>query len=133
MKARDIIPGWPRGRSTTVAFENERWSWPWYSFGNMWRMRDQSYSETESRLRADYEAEVEYHRKQQEMVDVYRYYEGALWMRSVVSDEEKFRRLLMSYPFPLLQAQVDIVRKMFQNIEASTRAGLTYCGKEGAE
>jgi hypothetical protein len=64
MKARDIIPGWPRGRSTTTAFYNGVWktvdAWPyWLRFSvamiEQWKM------------------DAEYHRAQQKMVDKHLY------------------------------------------------------------
>jgi hypothetical protein len=63
MKARDIIPGWPRGRSTVNA-------WP-QDLDMLWFRRNLS-KEAVLLLKADADLTREYHEDQQLMVDGFR-------------------------------------------------------------
>jgi hypothetical protein len=61
LKARDLIPSWPRGRSTTVSWENEKYRFrndffPWGVQGT-------------DEYGRDLEADAKYHQKQQELVN----------------------------------------------------------------
>ena len=79
MKAREIIPDWPRGRSTTVSLANSRWSAPkfWIEyecrrplfrwFGDVGALIDIA---SVAKLRMeDWSAEKAYHEEQQRMVN----------------------------------------------------------------
>jgi hypothetical protein len=59
MKARDIIPGWPRGRSTS-SFEG---NWAYVNDGFFFRCSDE--------MRASLRLDAEYHRGQQAMMERY--------------------------------------------------------------
>ena len=55
MKARDLVPNWPRGRTTETVGGGCAWKagWMWYP---------------DAEWLADHEADVEYHRQQQKML-----------------------------------------------------------------
>jgi len=69
LKARDIIPGWPRGRSTECA---HRFYWMWFPYP----LLNQGLLCVDDYWRAAVEEEVrltrEYHEQQQAMVDEFR-------------------------------------------------------------
>ena len=72
IKARDIIAGWPRGRSTLPTYHNDRWRcgmrWPMLALTGF--MGVTSLKAYEARLIAeDDQAERDYHEAQQRMVD----------------------------------------------------------------
>lgn len=61
LKARDIIPGWPRGHSTTISAINLRWQWD--DFTMFWCHKPF--------LQGDISRDREYHLDQQRMFDWY--------------------------------------------------------------
>jgi hypothetical protein len=66
MKARDLVPGWPRPRSTVVL----AWNWRCFSFGGRYlrgRVAEDEWLKYESERKAN----DEYHEGQQAMVDSY--------------------------------------------------------------
>lgn len=73
MKARDIIAGWPRGRST-LAEPDTTAVWPLLLHESLWN-RGQ-FPDMAMRLQEDYKANLEYHRKQAKMVEAYHQNEG---------------------------------------------------------
>jgi hypothetical protein len=60
VKARDIIPGWPRGRTVTVSFDNTR-----YLYFDMWPWLDRTSFAMQHQLGID----RVYHQMQQAMVN----------------------------------------------------------------
>jgi hypothetical protein len=67
MKAREIIPGWPRGRSCSRSYAQDEGGWA--SWWMMYRVRNPFERE---KVEQDIDAEMAYRRKQQRMVDLYR-------------------------------------------------------------
>lgn len=89
MKARDIIPGWPRPRSVLVW--NRDWDWHYlrYAWGiGSWYSRDGSLDvDGSDRWRKEFEANVAYHRAQQAMVNAH--FEA--WRRYEWQDDGLYR------------------------------------------
>lgn len=67
VKARDIIPGWPRGRSTTVSYENRNWEYVDELFFDI-------FNRTSEEKKNDLRLDREYHLEQKRMSDDYRSY-----------------------------------------------------------
>lgn len=65
MKARDVVPGWPKGRSTSLPLQE--WAWPTWTLPYF---RYKSDADTRQ-WRSDRYAEADYHAKQQAMVTAY--------------------------------------------------------------
>jgi hypothetical protein len=65
VKARDVVPGWPRGHSTSRPFDD------FDSFSMYYGRRLWTQSEREQ-LQADIEANAEYHRRQAEIAAEFR-------------------------------------------------------------
>lgn len=67
VKARDIIPNWPRGRSTTVSYYNDiecRLPWLAFRIGLNWAAK--------TKIHDDLIKELAYHQQQQKMVEAFR-------------------------------------------------------------
>lgn len=60
-KARDIIPGWPRGRSTIATFDNDRFRW--WGFYSIYPHRNSEEFAEQMQM------EILYHQMQQAMVN----------------------------------------------------------------
>lgn len=65
-KARDIIAGWPRGRSTSY-FRHWEFVDDWYMY-----LRYRSQTELIGRLKRDQAESAAYHERQSQMVDAWR-------------------------------------------------------------
>lgn len=63
LKARDIIPGWPRGRSTITCYSNDLWKYS--RWNDYWFLIKRISADSLVDLKQDYN----YHQKQQEMVN----------------------------------------------------------------
>ena len=72
MKARDIVPGWPKSRSTLPSWENSKWEFDfcWINFCRVRTMFIEAYDPepTYELLELDHLRDRLYHLRQREMV-----------------------------------------------------------------
>jgi hypothetical protein len=101
MKARDIIPGWPRGRSTW-AHAPSRWDLEGFDFGQnrlAWRDRVRKCS--------DLKVDVIYHEAQQRMVNAYfeRWRIGQVVRRD---EQQEFFAGMFARHLAMIQVEIDL-------------------------